>query len=57
MRRRPPDCKGEHVQALLAPASGFLHADAYVGYVAACLAASSGAREPFVAKSGHIPHR
>ncbi|WP_208648472.1 IS66 family transposase [Mesorhizobium hawassense] len=26
-----PDRKGEHAQALLAPASGFLHADAYAG--------------------------
>lgn len=27
-----PDRKGEHAQALLAPASGFLHADAYAGF-------------------------
>jgi transposase len=30
--RYSPDRKGEHVQALLATASGFLHADAYAGF-------------------------
>ncbi|RWP93663.1 IS66 family transposase [Mesorhizobium sp.] len=30
--RYSPDRKGEHAQALLAPASGFLHADAYAGF-------------------------
>jgi transposase len=30
--RYSPDRKGEHAQALLAPACGFLHADAYAGF-------------------------
>ena len=30
--RHSPDRKGEHAQALLASASGFLHADAYAGF-------------------------
>ena len=30
--RYSPDRKGEHAQALLAPVSGFLHADAYAGF-------------------------
>ncbi|MCP2223764.1 hypothetical protein M2226_009536 [Bradyrhizobium elkanii] len=30
--RYSPDRKGEHAQAILAPASGFLHADAYAGF-------------------------
>lgn len=30
--RYSPDRKGEHAQALLAPVTGFLHADAYAGF-------------------------